>query len=344
MEVRKVQKTGTSTMTVSLPKRWVTSNNLQAGDQVNVEIQQDGTLSINLKDRRKREHMSAVIWISKGAPDDHLTRRLIGAYLAGFNIIEVRSKERIKLDTKRAIKDFARLVIGPEIVEETATSVVLHDLSDPLELPPKKCVRRMHLIVDSMHRDAMATYAGGDVALARDVIDRDQDVDRLYWMALKQHTIIQRDRGLAKQLDVDLHDSLSLMLAARILERVGDHAEKIALQAIATMEEPKTELVTGEMHDLSKKAVEILARAVDSLFLHDISAANLAIDDAEDLVHEGERMFPRLTGQGGKGTMSRTAVMDSILRTIMYSTDIAEISINDTMRSEMKSSLLWKSE
>lgn len=42
--------------------------------------------------------------------------------------------------------------------------------------------------------------------------------------------------------------------------------------------------------------------------------------------------------------MSRTAVMDSILRTIMYSTDIAEISINDTMRSEMKSSLLWKSE
>jgi phosphate uptake regulator len=190
----------------------------------------------------------------------------------------------------------------------------------------------MHIIVDSMHRDAMAAYAGGDAALAQDVVDRDQDVDRLYWMTMKQHTLIQKDRGLADRLGVDIHDSLSLMLAARILERVGDHAEKIAQQAIATAGEPKTETVTGDMHALSERAVVVMARAIESLFLHDISAANPAIDEAESLAREGEELFPKLTGHGGKGTMSRTAVMDSILRTIMYSTDIAEIAINDAMR------------
>jgi len=34
--------------------------------------------------------------------------------------------------------------------------------------------------------------------------------------------------------------------------------------------------------------------------------------------------------------MSRTAVMDSLVRTIMYATDIAEIAINDAMRFELK--------
>ena len=34
--------------------------------------------------------------------------------------------------------------------------------------------------------------------------------------------------------------------------------------------------------------------------------------------------------------MSRTAVMESIMRTTMYAMDIAEIAINDAMRNEME--------
>ena len=64
---------------------------------------------------------------------------------------------------KHAIKDFSRLVIGPEVIEETANSIVLHDLSDPVELPQEKCVRRMHLIVNSMHSDAVEALASMDV-------------------------------------------------------------------------------------------------------------------------------------------------------------------------------------
>lgn len=333
MEVRKVQKTGTSTMTVSLPKEWVASHNIQAGDRINMELQQDGSLTIDTADRRRKENVVSRIRVETDEPADHVTRKLIGAYLAGHNIIEVRSKDRMDAGTKRAVKDFARLVIGPEIVEETAGSIILHDLSDPAELPLRKCVRRMHLIVDSMHRDAMAAYAEGDAALARDVLDRDQDVDRLYWMALKQHGLIQRDRGLADRLGAGLQESLSLMLAARILERVGDHAERIAQEAIATAEEDKPAAVK-EMRETSDGAVAVMARAVEALFLHDLVQANEIIDEAKALALQGEGVFPRLTGHGGKGTMSRTSVMYSLLRTLMYSTDIAEIAINDAMRLE----------
>lgn len=336
MEARKVQKTGTSTMTVSLPKDWVSANNIKAGDQVNVDVLSDGSLSIDPKLRRKKEPVKSVVMVKREESNDHLTRKLIGAYLAGYNVIEVRSKERMDLDTKHAVKDFARLVIGPEVIEETANSIVMHDLSDPVELPQKKCVRRMHLIVDSMHRDAMTAYNSKDAALARDVIDRDQDVDRLYWMTVKQFNLVQKDRSLAERIGVDIYESMSLMLVARILERVGDHAERIAKQAILVSEDGRSEAAVDDMQPISDKSLEALAKAIEAFFLHDIDTANPVIDRAQVLVQEADKFVPRLQGHLGKGTVNKTAILDSLTRTIMYATDIAEIAINDGMRLELK--------
>jgi phosphate uptake regulator len=242
----------------------------------------------------------------------------------------------MELGTKHAIKEFTRMVIGPEIIEETGNSVVMQDLSDPVELPQKKCVRRMHLIVESMHRDAMAAYAEGDAELATDVIDRDQDIDRLYWMTVKQYNLVQVDRTLADRIGVDVYGSMSLTTVARILERLGDHAERISRQAIEQAEEQKTAAVVKGMRNISDRSMDILSRSVSAFFLHDVEAANLVIDNATALAKEGEQLMPELMGGGGKGTMSRTAVMNSIERTIMYATDIAEIAINDAMRMEMR--------
>jgi phosphate uptake regulator len=335
MEARKVQKTGTSTITVSLPKDWVTANGIKPGDSVSMEVQPDGTLNVEPEIRRDKVTDTLIISIDRNEPTEHITRKLIGAYLAGSTIIEVRSTDRMGLDVKRSIKDFARLVIGPEVIEETSSTVVLHDLSDPVELPQKKCVRRMHLIVDSMHRDAMVAYSEGDAELAKDVLERDQDVDRLYWMTVKQHALIMDDRRLAKRLGVDVHGSLSLLLAARILERVGDHAEKIAQQALGAAGEEKPPTV-AEMREFSSRAVEMLKQAVESFFIQDVVMANAVIDESRGTLEEGGKLQPRLQGTGGKGTMSRTAVMDSLVRTIMYATDVAEIAINDAMRHELK--------
>lgn len=335
MESRKVQKTGLSTLTVSLPKEWVSTINLKPGDQVDLEIMPDGSLSIGPKESKKREPLRKVIQLESDDPTDHLVRKLIGVYLAGFNIVEVRSKERMDLETKRAARDFARMVIGPEVIEETANSIVLHDLSDPVELPQKKCVRRMHLIVDTMHRDAMIAYAQGDLELANDVIERDQDVDRLYWMTYKQYNLIQKDRSLAERVGVDIHESMSLMLVARLIERIGDHAEKIAKHALSSGKKgPAAEV--GAIEKLSQEALVLLTKAMESYFLRDIGNANDIIDRAEGLVHKAEGLLPDLQAHNGKGAVSSSSVLDSVIRTIMYATDIAELAINESMRSEEK--------
>jgi phosphate uptake regulator len=332
VESRKVQKTGLSTITVSLPKDWVASNNLKAGDQVNLEILSDGSLSIDPKERKRHEPVRKVIMAEKGDTPDHLSRKLIGAYLAGYNIIEVRSKERMDLDTKHAVKEFARLVIGPEVIEETANTLVMHDLSDPVELPQKKCVRRMHLIVDSMHRDSITAFIEGDADLAQDVIDRDQDVDRLYWMTVKQFNLIQADRSLAERIGVDIYESMSLMLVARMMERIGDHAEKIARHALEMEGKKAAERDLGRIAPFSESALSALKDSVEGYFLRDVTVSNTTIDLAEELAHQAEQLIPELQGLSGKIAATKTSVLDSVIRTMMYSTDISELAINEAMR------------
>ena len=47
MESRKLQKTGGSTLIVSLPKKWIKKNNLKQVQEVRLIKQPDGTMTID---------------------------------------------------------------------------------------------------------------------------------------------------------------------------------------------------------------------------------------------------------------------------------------------------------
>jgi len=331
-ELRRVQKTGASTLTVSLPKGWVDASGLKAGDQVSMAVQVDGTIILDTKIERRKEVLRKDIWTDGEESSEHLTRKLIGAYLVGYNNIEVRSKERMEPETKGAVREFSRMAIGPEIVEETANSVIMHDLSDPIELPQEKCVRRMHLIVRSMHVDAVEALRVEDRGLAKDVVDRDTDVDRLYWMAVKQNNLIARDRRLGDRMGLDIFESNDLMLVARGIERIGDHAVRIARNALLRAEEEEKLGAENRIKELSIEAMGILGRGMDALFRKDIEEANEVIDTGREVVRHCEKFGQGLRTEDSREAIITNMVLDSIIRSTMYGIDIAEIAINGAMR------------
>lgn len=63
--------------------------------------------------------------------------------------------------------------------------------------------------------------------------------------------MILEDRLLAKRLGVDVHGSLSLLLAARILERVGEPCREDRPAAVSVTDEVKPPTV-AEMRNLSR--------------------------------------------------------------------------------------------
>ena len=147
MEGRKLQLTGGSTYVVSLPKPWIVATGLRAGDTVFLDSMADGSLTVLPRPAEKAPPRKKVFEVKGAETRDHLLRKLIGAYISGFGIIEIRSKPEEAPFVRRVTREFCRMAIGPEIIEETRTATVIQDLSDPAELSPEKCLRRMYMTV-----------------------------------------------------------------------------------------------------------------------------------------------------------------------------------------------------
>jgi phosphate uptake regulator len=327
MEGRKLQLTGGSTYVVSLPKHWVVDSGLKAGDTVFLETEPEGSVSIRPRPM-ERPRLRRRIFEEKGEERrDHLLRKLIGAYIGGFNYIEIRFRPETGPFVRRVARDFSRMVIGPEVIEETRNSVVIQDLSDTAELSAEKCLRRMHLTVRAMHEDAIAALRSRDEALARDVAQRDQDVDRLYWMVAKQYNIAHTAVGAAPDVasKIALHN---YRLIAKLFERIGDHAERIAGTYPVFAEgrlEPK---LLKEMDVARESAIAILDKAFTALLTADIDAANSAVDDLEKHQKLIDGLSHHVASRKGEELIALAAIVDSLGRTAGYAADIAEIAID----------------
>ncbi|WP_170439224.1 phosphate signaling complex protein PhoU [Ruegeria arenilitoris] len=93
-------------------------------------------------------------------------------------------------------------------------------------------LRRMAREVERMLRDALDAYIQRDAELARDVIDRDQEVDQMYNGLFRELlTFMAED---PRNITACMH----LHFIAKNIERMGDHVTAIAEQVIY--------LVTGE--------------------------------------------------------------------------------------------------
>jgi phosphate uptake regulator len=326
MEGRKLQLTGGSTYVVSLPKHWVVDAGLKAGDTVFLETEPEGSVSIRPRPAEKPQ-LRRRIFEEKGEERrDHLLRKLIGAYIGGFNYVEIRFRPEMGPFVRRVARDFSRMVIGPEVIEETRNSVVIQDLSDTAELSAEKCLRRMHLTVRAMHEDAIEALRTHDEALARDVAQRDQDVDRLYWMVAKQYNIAHTSGGTGNGASKsELHN---YRLIAKLLERIGDHAERIARTYPAFAEgrlEPK---LIKEMDAARESATAILDKAFTALLTADIDAANEAVDDLEKHQKLIDGLSHHVATRKGEELLALAAIVDSLARSANYATDIAEIAID----------------
>src|SRR2546429_8992400 len=278
MEGRKLQLTGGSTYVVSLPKHWVVDAGLKAGDTVFLETEPEGSVSIRPRPAEKPQLRRRIFEERGEERRDHLLRKLIGAYIGGFNYVEIRFRPEMGPFVRRVARDFSRMVIGPEVIEETRNSVVIQDLSDTAELSAEKCLRRMHLTVRAMHEDAIEALRTHDEALARDVAQRDQDVDRLYWMVAKQYNVAHTAGAPPPEARTknQLHQS---PLLAQIVAPVRGHAEPHA-PTYPTFAEGRLEpKLIKEMDAARESAMAILDKAFTALLTADVDAANEAVDD-----------------------------------------------------------------
>jgi phosphate uptake regulator len=325
-EARKVQVTGGSTYVVSLPKKWATRHRLAAGDTVFVREVAGGALEVSPQGAPRRE-TRLVLPVQEGGGGEKLLRELIGAYVGGAAAVELQFPPALVTAVRKTVRDFTRLVIGPEILEERRDAILIQDLSDARELSLERCLRRMHLITAAMHRDALHALLEGDTTLAADVVARDEDVDRLYWMVAKQFSLLLTDPGFRVESGGEPSAALLLRMAAKSLERIADHAARIAEHATALGHRPRKEF-REPLHRAGELALGVLDAAFAALAAADLDRANQAITARGALDKVLAVLSTGTERLRGAEVLHIAAIVESLARTADYATDIAETAIN----------------
>lgn len=106
--------------------------------------------------------------------------------------------------------------------------------------------------------------------------------------------------------------------------------EKIAKHLVERQAQKISQKEADLILKFSEESVNILMLAMESFFSRDVNKANEVIDSADLLSEKIKKSAYSLQNNFNAEIMS---ILDSIGRVAMYSADIAELAINDAMRS-----------
>lgn len=340
-ELRKVQVTGGSTFIISLPKAWVEQMGLQRGSVVRINQKDDLTLCVSPEGTDTQEFQRKVI-ITPGPEDtpDSIVRRVVSAYLMGYNIIQLRSsQQRLDSSQRFTVKDFTRKkLVGTEILADLPKDLTLQVLLSYAELSVKDALRRMSVIAASMHRDAIIALGTEDVNLAREIVAMDDEVDRfnLYIIRLLKVAVVDghvlKESGLKSP-----RECLGYRLITKSVERMADHAVNIAHNRLELTLTTVDEKLMSELKDLSDFALSIFEDAMEAVFDESYASADKALNMAQDTRKmEAEILHTILKHSPPEEVPALRLIVESILRTAEYGADIAETVLNMTVKDAVR--------
>ncbi|RLF18696.1 MAG: hypothetical protein DRN06_00670 [Thermoprotei archaeon] len=269
VEYRKLQETKSGSYLVSLPKGWVTRMGLRGGATIMLMEESDGSIIIKSGSVEEVEKPNvAVVEL-----DENVGREILGKYLIGADIIHIKAPRRITLEQREKIKNTLTALVGTEIIEEKSNEIIVQCLLSPLAIPIKTLLRRAHILALQMHIDAITAFRDKDEDLAQSVVKRDDDLNRLYFLIVRQLRAIVQNPRLSEKAGISLVECLDYRLVARALESNGDQAVTIAKSAMALKPyEAPGDVIEGLLN-LSDIVRKIQEEALTALFKLDTKHA-----------------------------------------------------------------------
>lgn len=334
METRKVQLTGGSTYTISLPIQWAREHDIRTGEYLSLDPQADGSLVVrtdrNEGGRGDEEEGRRARAIRVNA--DHLsrtdvTRTVRALYAAGFDSVTLTASDGLETGARRAISTVAGSLIGLEVVEETERGVTLRSLLDATDVSIRQTVIQLQLVALSMQREATTALEERDTELATHVIERDDEADRLFGMVDRHFQRALSDLRAVERLGMSRPTLFRYYTTARNLERIADHAEKVA-HIVTRLEAPPATGHVDAVVPFARRSHDVVEDAASVLLGGgDVDMAYGALVERDDLTADLEPFDRRLYRSDVPDAYLLGLVLDSVKRTAEYGGNVAEVAI-----------------
>jgi len=209
-----------------------------------------------------------------------MLRRLIGAYIYGEGTVELRFGRAESAPARQLASGFISMTVGFEVVDETDERIVVKDILSPSEMPLAKTLSRMHVVSRKMLSDAFSCLDGKSPGGPLAVRALDRDVDRLFWLMMRKHNMFLRRPAMAVAEGITLQESRLHVLTAASIERISDHAVRIAEQSAALSGARRAKKEVALLSAKGAKVLSLYDKAMKALHARDPSLANATIDES----------------------------------------------------------------
>jgi len=341
-ETRKVQKLGYSSVGISLPKDWAESSGLKPGALVALAVEDDGTLRVRagpLEDRTPTSE--ATIDADEWSGPEALTRVITGNYIVGRNTIRVRSREELTPTQLQEIHDAVRGLTGLTIVNQGPKFVTIENFAEPTRFPIDGLLRRLHYLTSRMEKIALGVLAGESAGNLEEVVRMETEVDRLYWLVVRQLLLAAQNRSVASKIgEVEPRHLVGDRVVAVMLENIGDLWEEVAsgMVPIVKMSRKAPKEFGAAVAPIKGRLEKVMDLTMTAFFTSDLTKANEALDAKAALDGELRNLtlaIPRMKCDRKGDFCTMCTLLRAVLRPIEHVTKyygtIAQLTVNRSL-------------
>ncbi len=335
MESRKVQKVGHSTMTVSLPSNWAKQHNINPGDAVFIMREKDGTLKIVPSQVAQIEEIKEYVVNADACSEKGILERIIvGSYILGLDVIKIISSNRIEKTHVDEIRRMVRKLFGMGILEETSKNILLQCSIDLTKFKLDMLIRRLSLIASTILSETMQALLENNETLAFEAIEREDEADTIYYLAVRLLLSAQTKPDIAEQIGITniLHIPSSRLIL-QYLELTADYAEDIAKKIIG-LGVNRNKIPTNVIEEIchfGEASQTIFQKAVDCVFSGDFNVANSVIETEKLLKAQSDRLMKEMPE-----IPFLRAIVSLLEKVANISVGIADVAINRAMEKPSK--------
>jgi phosphate uptake regulator len=211
-------------------------------------------------------------------------RLIIGGYDRGCDSIEIFSKHTISENHRKEINDATNGLIGMGVVESTSNRIMLQSIVDPSKFPAMMLLKRLCELVSSMEQDALRALNDKDRSLATNVIQRENEVNKIYWLLVRQVVSAIWDRNLIKKIGLrGIPDVALFIVIFPRVKLVADYAVDIANNQLAMEKNGIRGADLQKIIRIGNMAHKIFSNACEAFFKVDSVLANNAVESFKPL-------------------------------------------------------------
>lgn len=279
MDYRKLINFGNTSLVISLPKEWLKSHGLAKGDFLYLQHEHDRLILLPKEKEEEKEAEQEIEIQVDDAHTDMLKRRVIGAYVNGYDQLVFTGKTIPKRSSE--IRSIIQSLIALEIVEESTAKLIAKGFLNMKEVNLDQNVRRTDNMLRCMLTDTLLMFKPGQPKKAEmnaSIATRDNDVNKMVFLTYRYvNYCLSRKRTPD---NFTTHHLLRNWLIANYQEKIGDDIKRVAR---SLTDISKKELIQ-EAEEIITKCHRFYETAMKGIYTEDKEAVYKAAQERKHVL------------------------------------------------------------